>query len=170
MSHRCSHCALTIGSYPSGKAMKPSLAEATVPRLTAFRRRPGRDGCCRGMVLGPGGLAAAQRGRTAGRGLFPGVGLAGGVQAEPSAAATNCLGYIRPGEPVGEMAMIAREPHSASVFAMRDSEVLKLPPGAVRSFGARASGDDGAHRAHHADARARQRAKAIRAPILKSMR
>lgn len=38
------------------------------------------------------------------------------------------LGYIRPGEPVGEMAMIAREPHSASVFAMRDSELLKLPP------------------------------------------
>lgn len=40
------------------------------------------------------------------------------------------LGYIRPGEPVGEMAMIAREPHSASVFAIRDSEVLKLPPDA----------------------------------------
>ena len=40
----------------------------------------------------------------------------------------HLLGYIRPGEPVGEMAMIAREPHSASVFAMRDSEVLKLPP------------------------------------------
>src|SRR5262245_34706 len=40
------------------------------------------------------------------------------------------LGYIRPGEPVGEMAMIAKEPHSASVFAMRDSELLKLPPAA----------------------------------------
>jgi NTE family protein len=38
------------------------------------------------------------------------------------------LGYIRPGEPVGEMALIAREPHTASVFAMRDSEVLKLAP------------------------------------------
>lgn len=40
------------------------------------------------------------------------------------------LGYIRPGEPVGEMAMIAREPHTGSVFAMRDSEVLKLSPDA----------------------------------------
>jgi NTE family protein len=40
------------------------------------------------------------------------------------------LGYIRPGEPVGEMAMIAREPHSASVFAIRDSELLRLPPAA----------------------------------------
>lgn len=38
------------------------------------------------------------------------------------------LGYIRPGEPVGEMALIAREPHTASVFAMRDSELLKLSP------------------------------------------
>ncbi|MBY0563184.1 MAG: patatin-like phospholipase family protein [Hyphomonadaceae bacterium] len=38
------------------------------------------------------------------------------------------LGYIRPGEPIGEMALIAREPHTASVFAMRDSEVLKLTP------------------------------------------
>jgi NTE family protein len=40
------------------------------------------------------------------------------------------LGYIRPGEPVGEMAAIAREPHSASVFAIRDSELLRLPPAA----------------------------------------
>lgn len=40
------------------------------------------------------------------------------------------LGYIRPGEPVGEMAMIAREPHSSSVFAIRDSELLRLPPAA----------------------------------------
>lgn len=38
------------------------------------------------------------------------------------------VGYIRPGEPVGEMALIAREPHSASVFAIRDSEMLKLSP------------------------------------------
>ncbi|MES1199268.1 MAG: patatin-like phospholipase family protein [Pseudomonadota bacterium] len=38
------------------------------------------------------------------------------------------LGYIRPGEPVGEMALIAREPHSSSVFAMRDSELLRLSP------------------------------------------
>jgi NTE family protein len=44
------------------------------------------------------------------------------------------LGYIRPGEPVGEMALIAREPHSASVFAMRDSELLKLAPEAFEKL------------------------------------
>lgn len=41
---------------------------------------------------------------------------------------SQLLGYIRPGEPVGEMAMIAREPHSSSVFAIRDTEVLRLSP------------------------------------------
>jgi NTE family protein len=37
------------------------------------------------------------------------------------------LGHIRPGEPVGEMAMLAGEPHTNSVLAVRDSEVIRLP-------------------------------------------
>ena len=37
------------------------------------------------------------------------------------------VGVIRPGEPVGEMAMIAGTVHSASVVALRDSEILALP-------------------------------------------
>ncbi len=37
------------------------------------------------------------------------------------------LGVIKPGEPAGEMALIAGSPHSATVVAMRDSEVLALP-------------------------------------------
>ena len=44
----------------------------------------------------------------------------------PAYESSQLLGYIRPGEPVGEMALIAREAHSASVFAMRDSELLRL--------------------------------------------
>jgi len=36
------------------------------------------------------------------------------------------LGVIRPGEPAGEMAMIARAAHSASVVAIRDSEILAM--------------------------------------------
>ena len=44
------------------------------------------------------------------------------------------MGYIRPGEPVGEMALIAREAHSGSVFAMRDSELLKLSPRAFEQL------------------------------------
>ncbi|MGE5501235.1 MAG: patatin-like phospholipase family protein, partial [Ignavibacteriales bacterium] len=37
------------------------------------------------------------------------------------------LGVIRPGEPVGEMAILAGTPHSATVVALRDSEILALP-------------------------------------------
>jgi NTE family protein len=37
------------------------------------------------------------------------------------------LGVIRPGEPAGEMAMIAGSVHSASVVAIRDSEILAMP-------------------------------------------
>ena len=36
------------------------------------------------------------------------------------------LGVIRPGEPAGEMALVAGAPHSAPVAALRDSEVLAL--------------------------------------------
>ena len=37
------------------------------------------------------------------------------------------VGVIRPGEPAGEMAMLAGTPHTASVVALRDSEILALP-------------------------------------------
>ncbi|MGA0606881.1 patatin-like phospholipase family protein [Phenylobacterium sp. VNQ135] len=37
------------------------------------------------------------------------------------------LGVIRPGEPAGEMALVAGIPHSADVVALRDSEVIALP-------------------------------------------
>ncbi len=37
------------------------------------------------------------------------------------------LGVIRPGEPAGEMSLIADVPHSADVVALRDSEIYALP-------------------------------------------
>ena len=37
------------------------------------------------------------------------------------------IGYIRSGEPVGEMSLLVNEPHSASVYALRDSGILRLP-------------------------------------------
>ncbi len=36
------------------------------------------------------------------------------------------IGYIRSGEPVGEMSILSGEPHSASVFALRDTEILSV--------------------------------------------
>lgn len=40
------------------------------------------------------------------------------------------VGHIRQGEPVGEMSLIAGEPHSASVYALRDTELFGLEKGA----------------------------------------
>ena len=37
------------------------------------------------------------------------------------------LGVIRPGEPVGEMSLVAHAPHSAEVVALRDSEIFAVP-------------------------------------------
>ncbi|ABI66029.1 MULTISPECIES: patatin-like phospholipase family protein [Maricaulis] len=39
----------------------------------------------------------------------------------------DLIGYIRTGEPVGEMSMLDETPHSASVYALRDSELVRLP-------------------------------------------
>ncbi|MHA7872178.1 MAG: patatin-like phospholipase family protein [Hyphococcus sp.] len=36
------------------------------------------------------------------------------------------LGYVRAGEPVGEMSLLSGEAHTASVFALRDTEILSL--------------------------------------------
>jgi NTE family protein len=41
------------------------------------------------------------------------------------------VGIVRSGEPVGEMALIAGTPHTATVIAMRDSEILALPRAAL---------------------------------------
>ncbi len=36
------------------------------------------------------------------------------------------VGYVRAGEPVGEMSLLSGEPHSASVYALRDTEMLTI--------------------------------------------
>ena len=41
------------------------------------------------------------------------------------------VGYVRAGEPVGEMSLLVSEPHSASVYALRDTEILTIPRDAV---------------------------------------
>ncbi len=44
--------------------------------------------------------------------------------------AQRLVGYIRAGEPLGEMALIAEEPHSAAAYAIRDCELVRLSPAA----------------------------------------
>lgn len=50
-----------------------------------------------------------------------------GVFRVEDAQPAQFLGVVRAGEPVGEMAMLAGTPHTASVVALRDSEILALP-------------------------------------------
>ena len=46
---------------------------------------------------------------------------------EPGGTEPRFLGVIRPGEPAGEMSLIAGTPHTATAVALRDSEILALP-------------------------------------------
>jgi len=39
----------------------------------------------------------------------------------------HLIGVIRPGEPAGEMSLIAGTPHSSTVIALRDCELMVLP-------------------------------------------
>jgi NTE family protein len=50
-----------------------------------------------------------------------------GVFKHEEGSEPHFVGVVRPGEPAGEMAMIAGTPHSATVVALRDSEILALP-------------------------------------------
>ncbi|MCK5749449.1 MAG: cyclic nucleotide-binding domain-containing protein, partial [Oricola sp.] len=49
------------------------------------------------------------------------------VVREGADGADEVVGYIRAGVPVGEMSILSGEPHSASVYALRDTELLTIP-------------------------------------------
>ncbi len=74
----------------------------------------------------PGGRVLFHAGEEADRLYFL---LAGrlGVVRRTDGQEPQFLGIIRPGEPAGEMAMIAGTPHTATVVALRDSELMALP-------------------------------------------
>jgi NTE family protein len=50
-----------------------------------------------------------------------------GVFRPEGEADLRLIGVIRPGEPTGEMALLAGTPHTATVAALRDSEIVALP-------------------------------------------
>ena len=73
----------------------------------------------------PGGRPLYRAGQPADTLYFVRAGRLGVVR-EASGEAPQLIGVIKPGEPAGEMALIAGTPHSATVTALRDSEVLAL--------------------------------------------
>ncbi|MDR3509040.1 MAG: patatin-like phospholipase family protein [Caulobacteraceae bacterium] len=74
----------------------------------------------------PGGAALCEAGEPADQLYFVRAGRLAAFRHEEGHEA-HFLGVIRPGEPAGEMAMIAGSDHSATVVALRDSEILCMP-------------------------------------------
>jgi NTE family protein len=73
----------------------------------------------------PGGRPLYRAGQPADTLYFVRAGRLGVVRDTPGGA-PDLIGVIKPGEPAGEMALIAGTPHSATVTALRDSEILAL--------------------------------------------
>jgi len=74
----------------------------------------------------PGGRVLFHAGEEPDRLYFLVAGRLGAVQ-RTAGQEPQFLGVIRPGEPAGEMAMVAGTPHTASVVALRDSELMAIP-------------------------------------------
>jgi NTE family protein len=99
-----------------------------IPDDSALRRlfrRAESAGEARALGL-PGGERLFTAGDTSNQLFLLTVGRLG-VFRQEEGHAPHFLGVIRPGEPVGEMALIAGAPHSAEVVALRDSELVAMP-------------------------------------------
>jgi NTE family protein len=74
----------------------------------------------------PGGWPLFEVGEDADSIYFVVTGALGAFRTQASGE-RRLLGYIRSGEPVGEMALVTGERHTAAVYAIRDTELLRLP-------------------------------------------
>lgn len=74
----------------------------------------------------PGGATLFQAGEPADHLYFVRAGRLGAFRKEENGE-LQFLGVIRPGEPAGEMSLIAGAPHSGTVVALRDSEIFAIP-------------------------------------------
>lgn len=74
----------------------------------------------------PGGSKLFGQGDASDQLYFVRTGRLGAFRREEGQEA-QFLGIIRPGEPAGEMALIAGIPHTADVYALRDSEIFAVP-------------------------------------------
>ena len=74
----------------------------------------------------PGGQTLFSAGDQSDQLYFVRAGRLGAFRREPGNE-VQFLGVIRPGEPAGEMSLIANAPHSADVVALRDTEIIAVP-------------------------------------------
>jgi NTE family protein len=97
------------------------MSETALARLFTEARA---SGAARWFAL-PGGSTLFGAGDPADDLYFLQAGRLGSFRREEGQE-QQFLGIIRPGEPAGEMALIAGTPHTAAIVALRDSEVLAL--------------------------------------------
>lgn len=99
-----------------------NIAESALARLFTDSRLEGEIS----WFSLPGGALLCEAGDDADKLFFVRAGRLAAIRHEEGHE-PRFLGVIRPGEPAGEMAMIAGSQHSASVVALRDSEILSMP-------------------------------------------
>jgi CRP-like cAMP-binding protein len=111
-----------LGTLPKIKAIIESLDRSALTELEASFEWYGISG---GTILFQAGEVADDAFvLVAGRlGVYPHAGFGSRLTAQ-----------IGPGELVGEMALISGEPRSATVIALRDSEVVRIPRQAVEQL------------------------------------
>ena len=102
-------------------ALTDSLPDSPLTRLFARETAAGRAA----WFSLPGGASLYEAGEEADQFFLLRAGRLGAFRREEGREA-QFLGVIRSGEPAGEMALIAGSPHSATVVALRDSEILAL--------------------------------------------
>ena len=100
----------------------PLPDDSALARLFARERRTGAAS----WFSLPGGATLFEPGEEADQLYFLKTGRLGAFRKEEGQE-PQFLGVIRPGEPAGEMALVAGAAHSANMVALRDSEVLSLP-------------------------------------------
>jgi NTE family protein len=81
----------------------------------------------------PGGRALFHPGDSADSIYFLRSGVLG-VFSPGEEGEQDFVGHIRAGEPIGEMAFLSGAPHTSSIFAMRDSELIRLPRAAFEKL------------------------------------
>lgn len=86
-----------------------------------------------------------------------------GVFRKEEGRETEFVGVVSAGQPVGEMSLLAGTPHTSTVVALRDSEILALPRDAFLS-GARANPDIMTELARLMILRAREKTRSASAP------
>ena len=80
----------------------------------------------------PGGATLFEAGESTGMIYMARAGRLAAIVNEPGRE-PRWLGVIGPGEPIGEIAMLADTPHTATVVALRDCELLAMPNAAFKT-------------------------------------